>query len=124
MADIGGGITDLALFKDNNLKFIYELSVGGHNLTNDISIGLRTPVPEAEKIKIDHGTCMPEHIRNGATIEVPAVGGRSPKRLSKGILAEILEPRVEEIFPCSKKNCFPMDWRMRFRPALFSPEAA
>lgn len=51
VADIGGGITDLALFKDNNLKFIYELSVGGHNLTNDISIGLRTPVPEAEKSK-------------------------------------------------------------------------
>jgi cell division protein FtsA len=63
-------------------------------------------LPEAEKIKIDHGTCMPEHIRNGATIEVPAVGGRSPKRLSKGILAEILEPRVEEIFSLLKKELF------------------
>jgi cell division protein FtsA len=49
---------------------------------------------------------MPEHIRNGATIEVPAVGGREPKRLSKGILAEILEPRVEEIFSLLKKELF------------------
>ncbi len=106
VADIGGGITDLALFKDNNLKFIYELTVGGLNLTNDISIGLRTPLPEAEKIKLDHGTCMPEHIKNGATIDVPAVGGRSPRRLSRGILAEILEPRVEEIFSLLKKELF------------------
>lgn len=106
VTDIGGGITDLALFKDNNVKFIYELTVGGHNLTNDISIGLRTPLPEAEKIKINHGTCMPEHVRNGATIEVPAVGGRSPKKLSKAILAEILEPRVEEIFSLLKKELF------------------
>ena len=106
IADMGGGTTDLALFKDNNLKFIYELTIGGHNLTNDISIGLRTPLPEAEKIKIEHGTCVPENVRNGATIEVPAVGGRSPKRLSRGILAEILEPRVEEIFSLLKKELF------------------
>lgn len=106
VADMGGGTTDIALFRDNNVKFIYELTVGGHNLTNDISIGLRTPLPEAEKIKIDHGTCMPEHVRNGATIEVPAVGGRAPKKLSKAILAEILEPRVEEIFSLLKKELF------------------
>ncbi|MCG8687628.1 MAG: cell division protein FtsA [Desulfobacterales bacterium] len=106
LADMGGGTTDLALFKDNNVKFIYELTVGGHNLTNDISIGLRTPLPEAEKIKIEHGTCVPQNVRSGATIEVPAVGGRDPKRLAKGILAEILEPRVEEIFTLLKKELF------------------
>lgn len=106
IADMGGGTTDLALFKDNNLKFIYELTLGGQNLTNDISIGLRTPLPEAEKIKIEHGTCNPQNVRSGAVIEVPAVGGRSPKKLSKGILAEILEPRVEEIFSLLKKELF------------------
>jgi len=106
IADLGGGTTDLALFKDNNLKFIYELTLGGHNLTNDISIGLRTPLPEAEKIKIEHGTCVPENVRTGSNIEVPAVGGRSPKKLSKGILAEILEPRVEEIFSLLQKELF------------------
>ncbi|MFH2057303.1 MAG: cell division protein FtsA [Pseudomonadota bacterium] len=106
IADMGGGTTDLALFKDNNLRFIYELTLGGHNLTNDISIGLRTPLPEAEKIKIEHGTCLPSNVRSGATIEVPAVGGREPKKLSKGILAEILEPRVEEIFSLLKQELF------------------
>ncbi len=106
IADMGGGTTDLALFKDNNLKFIYELTLGGHNLTNDISIGLRTPLPEAERIKIDHGTCMPGNVRSSATIEVPAVGGREPKRLSRGILAEILEPRVEEIFTLLRTELF------------------
>ncbi|MEN8211707.1 MAG: cell division protein FtsA [Thermodesulfobacteriota bacterium] len=106
IADMGGGTTDLALFKDNNLKFIHELTLGGNNLTNDISIGLRTPLPEAEKIKIEHGTCIPENVRKGTTIEVPAVGGRAPKKLSKGILAEILEPRVEEIFSLLKTELF------------------
>jgi len=106
IADMGGGTTDLALFKDNNLKFIYELTLGGQNLTNDISIGLRTPLPEAEKIKISHGTCVSANVKNGAVIEVPAVGGRAPKKLSKGILAEILEPRVEEIFTLLKKEVF------------------
>ena len=106
IVDMGGGTTDLALFKDNNLKFIYDLALGGQNLTNDISIGLRTPLPEAEKIKIEHGTCVPENVRSGSIIEVPAVGGRAPKKLSKGILAEILEPRVEEIFSLLKKELF------------------
>ena len=106
IADMGGGTTDLALFKNSNLKFIYDLTLGGHNLTNDISIGLRTPLPEAEKIKIKHGTCIPQNTRNGETIEVPAVGGRSPKKLSRGILSEILEPRVEEIFSLLKKELF------------------
>jgi len=106
LADMGGGTTDLALFKDNNVKFIYELTVGGNNLTNDISIGLRTPLPEAEKIKIEHGTCVPQNVKQGATIQVPAVGGRAPKKLSKGILAEILEPRVDEIFSLLKKEIF------------------
>jgi cell division protein FtsA len=104
VADMGGGTTDLALFKDNNLKFIYNLTLGGHNLTNDISIGLRTPILEAEKIKIEHGTCVPENVKSGATIEVPGVGGRPPKKLSKRILSEILEPRVEEIFSLLKKE--------------------
>ncbi len=106
IADMGGGTTDLALFKDNNLRFIYELTLGGHNLTNDISIGLRTPLPEAEKIKIEHGTCLPTNVRSTTSIEVPGVGGREPKKLSRGILAEILEPRVEEMFSLLKQELF------------------
>ncbi len=106
LADLGGGTTDLVLFKNKNAKFIYELTVGGHNLTNDISIGLRTPLPEAEKIKLDHGTCSPRNAADGAYIEVPGVGGRGSKRLSRSILAEILEPRVEEVFALIKKELY------------------
>ncbi len=106
LADIGGGTTDLALFKGNNIKHIFELTLGGHNLTNDISIGLRTPLAEAEKIKIKYGTCLPESIRKGETIEVPGVGGRGVKQLPKDILAEILEPRVEEMFSILKREIY------------------
>jgi cell division protein FtsA len=102
LADIGGGTTDLALFKDNNIKYTYELTLGGHNLTNDISVGLRTPLTEAEKIKLKHGTCLVTNINKGEIIEVPGVGERPPKKLSKSILAEILEPRIDEIFSLLK----------------------
>ncbi len=118
LADLGGGTTDLALFKDNNAKFIYELTVGGNNLTNDISIGLRTPLPEAEKIKLEHGTCLPGTAKAGGTIEVPGMGGREPKRLSKAILAEILEPRVEETFTLLKQELFARGFENAF-PAGF-----
>ena len=106
LADMGGGTTDLAIFKGNNIKHTFELALGGHNLTNDISIGLRTPLNEAEKIKIEHGTCLTDNIRKGETIEVQGVGGRSPKKLTKEILAEILEPRVEEMFSILKGEIY------------------
>ncbi|MCP3889919.1 MAG: cell division protein FtsA, partial [Desulfobulbaceae bacterium] len=98
------GTTDLALFKDNNIKYTYELTLGGHNLTNDISVGLRTPLTEAEKIKLKHGTCLVTSTNKGETIEVPGVGERPPKKLSKSILAEILEPRIDEIFSLLKEE--------------------
>ncbi len=106
LADIGGGTTDLAFFKDNNIKYTFELPLGGNNLTNDISIGLRTPLTEAEKIKIQHGTCLTDNIEKGDTIKVPGVGERGTKNISKNILAEILEPRIEEIFSLLKKEIY------------------
>jgi cell division protein FtsA len=106
LADIGGGTTDLAFFKDNNIKYTYELTLGGHNLTNDISVGLRTPLTEAEKIKLQHGTCLVTNINKGEVIEVPGVGERPPKKLSKSILAEILEPRIDEIFTLLKEEVY------------------
>lgn len=106
LADIGGGTTDLALFKDNNIKYTYELTLGGHNLTNDISVGLRTPLTEAEKIKLEHGTCLVTSTNKGEIIEVPGVGERPPKKLSKSILAEILEPRIDEIFTLLKEEIY------------------
>jgi cell division protein FtsA len=98
LVDFGGGTTDLAIFSNNCIKHTSVLALGGNNLTNDIAIGLRTPHQAAERIKKIHGCCLTSMIDKEETIEVPSVGGRKPRVLSRQILGEILEPRVEEIF--------------------------
>ena len=98
LVDIGGGTTDIAIFVDGAIKHTSVLSLGGNHLTNDIAVGLRTPMAEAEKIKQKYGCCMAALVGKEETIEVPSVGGRKPRVLSRQLLAEILEPRVEEIF--------------------------
>ncbi|MFO7739218.1 MAG: cell division protein FtsA [Desulfatiglandaceae bacterium] len=96
--DFGGGTTDMAVFSKGSIKHTSVLPLGGDNLTYDIAIGLRTPKLEAEKIKIRYGCGLSSMIGRNETIEVPGVGGRKPRVLSRQILGEILEPRVEEIF--------------------------
>ncbi|WP_298266774.1 cell division protein FtsA [Geobacter sp.] len=98
LVDIGGGTTDIAIFCDGAIKHTSVLSLGGNHLTNDIAVGLRTPMAEAEKIKKKYGCCMSSLVGKEETIEVPSVGGRKPRVLSRQLLTEILEPRVEEIF--------------------------
>lgn len=98
LLDFGGGTTDLAVFSRGAIKHTSVLALGGDNLTYDISIGLRTPSAEAERIKIKYGCALSSMIGRDETIEVPGVGGRKPRVLSRQILGEILEPRVEEIF--------------------------
>ncbi len=98
MVDVGGGTTDLAIFVDGAIKHTSVLSLGGNHLTNDIAVGLRTPMSEAEKIKQAYGCCLTSMVGKDETIEVPSVGGREPRVLSRQLLAEILEPRVEELF--------------------------
>ena len=98
LIDIGGGTTDIAIFVDGAIKHTSVLSLGGNHLTNDIAVGLRTPANEAEKIKQASGCCLVSMVGKDETIEVPSVGGREPRVLSRQLLAEILEPRVEEIF--------------------------
>ncbi len=98
LVDIGGGTTDIAIFVDGAIKHTSVLSLGGNHLTNDIAVGLRTPTAEAEKIKQISGCCLSSMVGKDETIEVPSVGGREPRILSRQLLAEILEPRVEEIF--------------------------
>jgi cell division protein FtsA len=98
LVDIGGGTTDIAIFVDGAIKHTSVLSLGGHQMTNDIAVGLRTPMAEAEKIKQKYGCCLASLVGKDETIEVPSVGGRKPRVLSRQLLAEILEPRVEEIF--------------------------
>ncbi|HDH97505.1 MAG TPA: cell division protein FtsA [Deltaproteobacteria bacterium] len=98
LIDFGGGTTDLALFTESAIKHTAVLGLGGNNLTNDIAVGLRTPSKKAEQIKIRNGSCINSLIDKEQMIEVPSVGGRKPRLLSRHILSEILEPRVEEIF--------------------------
>ncbi len=106
LIDFGGGTTDLAIFRGNSIEHTSVLALGGNNLTHDISVGLRTPVAEAEKIKIRYGSCLTSGIGRDETIEVAGVGGRKPRTLSRQILGEILEPRVEEIFNLIHREVF------------------
>lgn len=95
--DIGGGTTDLVIFVNGSIKHTSVFSLAGSHITNDISVGLRTPAEEAEKIKIRYGCALTAMVRKDETIEVPSVGGRKPRVLSRQTLTEIIEPRVEEI---------------------------
>ncbi len=98
LIDIGGGTTDIAIFSGGSIVHTSVLALGGNQITNDIAVGLRTPAPEAEKLKVKSGCAMASLVDKDETIEVPSVGGRSTRTLSRQILAEIIEPRVEEIF--------------------------
>jgi len=95
--DMGGGTTDLVIFSSGSIKHTAVFSLAGSHITNDLSMGLRTPVEEAEKIKIRYGCALTALVHRDETIEVPSVGGRKPRVLSRQTLAEIIEPRVEEI---------------------------
>ncbi len=98
LIDIGGGTTDIAIYHNGTIKHTAVISLGGNQITGDIAVGLRTPSEEAEKVKKKFGCCMTSMIDKDETIEVPGVGGRKPRIVSRQILGEIIEPRVEELF--------------------------
>jgi cell division protein FtsA len=98
VVDIGGGTTDIAIFIDGSIWHTSVLSIGGDNVTKDISVGLRTPIVDAEKIKIDHGCASPSLVKDDEMIEIPSVGERKSRTLPRQVLSEIIEPRMEEIF--------------------------
>lgn len=104
LVDIGGGTTDIATFMEGSLCHTAVLGIGGNHLSNDIAVGLRTPAAEAEKIKIKYGCALSSLVKEEETIEVPSVGGRSPRVLSRQILANIIQPRAEEIFSLVEKE--------------------
>jgi cell division protein FtsA len=99
--DIGGETTNVAIYQRGAVQHTAVLPVGGSHFTSDIAVGLRTPIPEAERIKRAYGcaisTLMDDRERSTA-VEVPSVGGRPPRLLSRQVLCEILQPRAEEIF--------------------------
>ncbi|MBF0622324.1 MAG: cell division protein FtsA [Magnetococcales bacterium] len=98
LLDIGGGTTDIAIFSEGHLKHTAVLAIGGDHITNDIAVGLRTPTREAEQLKREFGCALASMVNPEETIEVPSIGDRQPRSLARHILAEIIEPRVEELF--------------------------
>jgi cell division protein FtsA len=97
LVDIGGGTTDIALFQGGVVRHTAILGLGGRHVTADIAIGLRTPNERAEELKLAHGCALSSRVPPEEGVEVPGVGGRSPRVVSRQVLAAIIEPRAEEI---------------------------
>ncbi|HET7340611.1 MAG TPA: cell division protein FtsA [Methylomirabilota bacterium] len=98
LIDIGGGTTDVALFRDGAVWHTAVLPLGGDHITNDVAVGLRTPMADAEGLKKRYGCALTSLVPAEETVDVPSVGGRKPRQLSRQVLSEIIQPRVEEIF--------------------------
>jgi cell division protein FtsA len=104
LLDIGGGTTDVAVFFEGSIRHTAIIPFGGSNVTNDIAIGLRTPIDKAEAIKIQHGCALASLVPADETITVSGVGGRSDREISRHVLASMIEPRMEEIFTLANKE--------------------
>ncbi|MCX7193409.1 MAG: cell division protein FtsA [Proteobacteria bacterium] len=97
LVDIGGGTTDIAVFTGGSIRHTAVIPIAGDQITNDIAMALRTPTQDAEDIKIRHG-CALRQLADEGVIEVPGVGDRGPRMLSRQTLSEVIEPRVEELY--------------------------
>jgi cell division protein FtsA len=97
LVDIGGGTTDVAVFTAGAIRHTAVIPIAGDQITSDIAMALRTPTKDAEDIKIKYG-CALRQLSNDSPIEVPGVGDRSSRMLSRQTLAEVIEPRVEELY--------------------------
>lgn len=98
VVDIGGGTTDIAIFKDGAIRHTGVIPIAGDQVTNDIAMALRTPTPNAEEIKIKYACALAKLTSPDETIKVPSVGDRQPRDLSRQALAEVVEPRYDELF--------------------------
>ena len=98
LVDIGGGTSDIAVFTHGAIRHTAVIPIAGDQITNDIAMALRTPTAEAELIKVRHGVALRQLADPNEMIEVPGIGDRSPRVMSRQTLAEVIEPRVEELF--------------------------
>ena len=98
LVDIGGGTTDIAVFTGGAIRHTAVIPIAGDQITNDIAMALRTPTKDAEDIKIAHGCALRQIASVNDVIEVPGVGDRGPRQMSRQTLAEVIEPRVEELY--------------------------
>lgn len=97
LVDIGGGTTDIAVFTGGSIRHTAVIPIAGDQVTNDIAVALRTPTQHAEDIKIKYACALTQLATSDETIEVPSIGDRPPRRLSRQTLAEVVEPRYEEL---------------------------
>ncbi len=118
LLDIGGGTTDLAIFCNGTIKHTWELALGGNNLTSDLSVGLRTPLQEAEELKYMYGGALSAMVKENHIIEVPTVGDRKPRKVSQRVMVEILEARMEEILQLVNKNICSSGYRNRINAGV------
>jgi cell division protein FtsA len=98
LADVGGGTTDIAVFTGGAIRHTAVIPIAGDQITNDIAMALRTPTKDAEEIKQKFGCALRELADPGTTVQVPGVGERASRQLSRQTLAEVIEPRVEELY--------------------------
>jgi len=104
LLDIGAGTTDVAVYFDGSVHHTAVISMGGAQITNDIAIGLRTPLDAAERIKIEYGCAMTSLTASDAVLEIPGVGGRTPRSIRLSVLSAIIEPRVEEMLTLARNE--------------------
>lgn len=98
LVDIGGGTTDICVFTDGAIRHTAVIPIAGDQVTNDIAVALRTPMQYAEEIKKQYGCALTQLAQHDETIEVPSVGDRAPRTLARQTLAEVIEPRIEELY--------------------------
>jgi cell division protein FtsA len=118
LLDIGGGTTDLAVFCNGTIKHTWELALGGNSLTSDLSVGLRTPMQEAEKLKYLYGSALSSMIKDNLVVEVPTVGDRKPRKISQRVMVEILEARMEEVLQLVNKEISSSGHRSRLNAGV------
>jgi len=111
LVDIGGGTSDIAVFKNGSIRHTAVIPIAGNQVTNDIAVAFRTPPQNAEEIKIKHGCAMPAILHGASTeIEVPSVGDRPPRKLSRLTLAEVIKARYLELFQFIRKELHRSDF--------------
>jgi cell division protein FtsA len=98
LVDIGGGTTDISVFTEGAIRHTAVIPIAGDQVTNDIAVALRTPTQHAEEIKKKYGCALTQIAKSDETIEVPSVGDRAPRKLARATLAEVVEPRIEELY--------------------------
>ena len=104
VVDIGSGTTDLNVFHDGAVKYTAVLPIGGNHVTSDITAGLRTPFADAERIKLRFGMAKAAMVRDDERVEVPSAAGKSERTVSRQILCEIIEPRMDEVFQIVRRE--------------------